>query len=54
MCNYVKLKTGWNLPQAETFTSHAACRHKAIVAKHVTSVLFLVWFNNFDQTTGSY
>ena len=29
-------------------------RQLAIVAKNVTGVLFLVQFNNFDQTTGFY
>jgi len=32
----------------------SVCRHKAIVAKHVTGVLFLVQFDNFDQTMGFY
>ena len=52
-CNYIKFETGRNFPpviKIVTHTAHAA--HKAIVAKHVTSILFLVQFKNFNWTMG--
>ena len=54
-CSSVKFETGQNLPSVlkivtHTVTAHAA--HKAIVAKHVTSILFLVQFKNFNWTMG--
>ena len=52
----MKFKTGQNLPPILKIVTHTAQLHveHVIVAKPVTGVLFLVQFNNFDQTTGFY
>ena len=55
-CNCVKFETGQNLPpvlKIVTYTAHTAHRHlEIIVAKHVADILFLIQFNNFNQTMG--
>ena len=53
VCNYVKFKARWNFPpvlKIVTHTVHAAeilAVLLMLLSVHVTSVLFLIRFNNF-------
>ena len=52
-CNYVKIETGWNFPPVLKIVTPTA-QAMQNVSVHVTSVLFLVRFNNFALTMGFY
>ena len=58
VCNYVKFKARWNFPpvlKIVTHTVHAAeilAVLLMLLSVHVTSVLFLIRFNNFAQLWG--
>ena len=50
----------WNLdeftPNTKNINTYCARLHRKLMllSVHVTSVVFLVWFNNFALTTGFY
>ena len=54
MCNYVKFETGQNLlPVLKIVTHTTRCVEMLmLLSVHMTSVLFLVQFNNFALITG--
>ena len=52
--NSVKFETGWDLLLELKIVTHTALllhRHKPLFLSMWPVALFLVWFNNFDQTT---
>ena len=55
MCNYmyVKIETGQNFPPVLKIVTPTAQVRK-ILSMHVTSILFLVWLNNFALTMSFY
>ena len=55
-CNYVKIETGRNFPPVLKIVTRTAQAGKMLMllSVHVTSVLFLVRFNNFTLTMGFY
>ena len=53
MCNYIKIEKGWNFqPVLKIVTCTAQRKHRLrkmlmLLSMHMTSVIFLVQFNNF-------
>ena len=54
-CNYVNIETGRNFPPLLKIVTHTAqvCKMLMLLCVHMTSVLFLVRFNNFALTMAS-
>ena len=50
---YVKIETGQNFPPVLKIVTPTAQVRK-ILSMHVTSILFLVWLNNFALTMSFY
>ena len=56
-CNYVKIEAGQNFPavlKIVTRILHRLRKMLILLSVHMTSVLFLVWFNNFALTMSFY